>query len=226
MKSVRQILALLLYCLCAGGNLSAQNEGKEFWFTDGFLGAQNNYYYPGQSLDSAIFYVLGQTYCTGYIENPYTSYHVDFEVQPGVMTKVLIPEEVISSLNYGDFVSSGGGSFVFQGGSVVIRTTKKVQVWVQSYNCPYLPDTLTYCNSPISYDGPAFKTALYPTDMHSTSYDNNSNGAISNYTMFVIAPEDNTQLYIGSDTVMLNQGEVYCTGGCNITTNCKRIICI
>ena len=224
MKSVRQILTLLLYCLCAGGNLSAQNEGKEFWFTDGFLGAQNNYYYPGQSLDSAIFYVLGQTYCTGYIENPYTSYHVDFEVQPGVMTKVLIPEEVISSLNYGDFVSSGGGSFVFQGGSVVIRTTKKVQVWVQSYNCPYLPDTLTYCNSPISYDGPAFKTALYPTDMHSTSYDNNSNGAISNYTMFVIAPEDNTQLYIGSDTVMLNQGEVYCTGGCNITTNCKRII--
>jgi len=212
--------------------LSAQNEGKEFWFTDGFLGARNNYNYyyspniycyPGQSLDSAIFYVLGQTYCTGYIENPFTSYHVDFEVQPGVMTKVLIPEEVISPLNYEDYASSGGGSFVFQGGSVVIRTTKKVQVWVQSYNCPYLPDTLTYCNSPVSYDGPAFKIALYPTDMHSTSYDNN-NGAISNYTMFVIAPQDNTQLYMGNDTVLLNQGEVYCTGGRNITTNCKRII--
>ena len=125
-------LLLLFSWFCLGftfGNLSAQNEGKEFWFTDGLLGRQNMHLYPDQSLDSAIIYVLGQTYCTGYVENPYTSYLVDFEVQPGVMTKIMVPEEEMTPLlNYGDFAVAGFPSSILHGGTIVIRTTQKVQV--------------------------------------------------------------------------------------------------
>ena len=134
MRHLRRII-LLYGCFVLSWNLSAQNEGKEFWFTDGILGAQHEYFHPGQSLDSAIIYVLGQTYCTGYIENPYTSYHVDFEVQPGIMTKIMIPEEVMTHLNY-ENIPSIPSPCVMQGGTVVIRATQKVQVWVQMYNCP------------------------------------------------------------------------------------------
>ena len=220
MKAVRHIVALLLCCLFACEVLYAQNEGKEFWFTDGLLGCQYMYSYPNQSLDSAIIYVLGQTYCTGYVENPYTSYHVDFEVQPGVMTKVMVPEEMMTfPLNYGDFAAAGFPSSVLQGGSVVIRTTQKVQVWVQTYNCPIQPENIGQ-----EYGGWAYKIALCPKDMYPTSY-NNYNSWISSWPLFVIATEDNTQLYLDNSTVTLNQGEVYyLKNGCDITTNCKRII--
>ena len=199
-------------------NLSAQNEGKEFWFTDGMLGCHNTYSFPNQSLDSAIVYVLGQTYCTGYVENPYTSYHVDFEVQPGVMTKVMFPEEEMTfPLNFGDFSVAGWPSSVLQGGTVVICTTQKVQVWVQTYNSPYQPEY------PIQgYRGCAFKRALCPKDMYPTHY---NNSWIPSWPIFVIATEDNTQLYLENGSVTLNQGEVYYSrNGCDITTNCKRII--
>ena len=229
--SYRRFFIIAFFCSLSHTTLFAQNEGREFWFTDGFSGARYNYIYSNfydhslynPSLDSAIIYVLGKTYCTGYIENPNTSYHVDFEVQPGVMTKILIPEEVITPLNYGTFDSSEESSFVFQGGSIVIRTTQKVQVWVQTYNCPYIwADTTWYCTTPHSYLGYAYKIALCPTDMHSTTYDNDV--WLPNSPMFVIASEDNTQLYMGNDTVLLQQGEVFFSIGCDIATNCKRII--
>ena len=125
----------------AFGTLFAQNEGREFWFTDGLWGAQNSYM-NHQSLDSAIIYVLGQTPCTGYIENPYTHFHVDFIVQPGVMTKVMIPENVISPpISTIIFPLVMATSSVLQGGTIVIRTTQNAQVWVQSYNCPLPVDT-------------------------------------------------------------------------------------
>ena len=214
-------LLLLFSWFCLGftfGNLSAQNEGKEFWFTDGFLGRQNMHLYPDQSLDSAIIYVLGQTYCTGYVENPYTSYLVDFEVQPGVMTKIMVPEEEMTPLlNYGDFAVAGFPSSILHGGTIVIRTTQKVQVWVQTYNCPHQP-----VNPSQGYKGRAFKRALCPKDMYPTYY---NDSWISSYPIFVIATEDNTQLYLENSTVTLNQGEVYYSRkGCDITTNCKRII--
>ena len=224
MKYIRHILAVLLCCWFACGTLFAQNEGKEFWYTDGFL---YDYFESTSSepLDSAIIYVLGQTYCTGYIENPFSSYHVDFEVQPGVMTKVMIPEEVMSPLNYNYIPSSGGmPSAVVQGGAIVIRTTQKVQVWVQTYNCPVQPDDWNwYYNTYHGYEGYAHKIALCPTDMHSTNYNNNL--WMPNFPIFVIAPEDSTLLYIGNDTVLLNQGEVFnATPGSHVNTNCKRII--
>ena len=204
------------------GNLSAQNEGKEFWFTDGLLGRQNMHLYPDQSLDSAIIYVLGQTYCTGYVENPYTSYHVDFAVQPGVMTKIMVPEEEMTPfLNYGDFAAAGFPASVLQGGTIVIRTTQKVQVWVQTYNSSYQPN-LPYSIEEEGYRSCSFKRALCPKDMYPTHY---NNSWISSYPIFVVAMEDNTQLYLGNGTVTLNQGEVYYSrNGCDITTNCKKII--
>ena len=214
---------ILLYCcfvLC--WNISAQNEGKEFWFTDGISGARNEYSFPGQALDSAIIYVLGRTHCTGYIENPYTQYHVDFEVMPGMMTKIVIPEEVMTPLNY-ENISLALVSCVMQGGTIVIRTTQKVQVWVQTYNCPRQADINDYYGYPLGYEGYAYKLALCPTDMHSTNYDKNT--WVSNLPIFAVATEDNTYLYLENDTVLLNQGEVYFSPtGCDIHTNCKKII--
>ena len=170
-------------------------------------------------MDSAIIYVLGQTYCTGYIENPYTSYHVDFEVQPGIMTKIMIPEEVMTHLNY-ENIPSIPSPCVMQGGTVVIRATQKVQVWVQMYNCPFPPDTNSFNVNYITYN---YKLALCPTEMHSTSYDNNK--WLPSFPIFAIATEDNTYLYLENDTVLLNQGEVYFSPtGCDILTNCKKIV--
>ena len=209
----------------AFGTLFAQNEGREFWFTDGLWGAQNSYM-NHQSLDSAIIYVLGQTPCTGYIENPYTHFHVDFIVQPGVMTKVMIPENVISPpISTIIFPLVMATSSVLQGGTIVIRTTQNVQVWVQSYNCPLPVDTNNIYNHLYGYGngGYAFKIALCPTDMHTTSYDDSL--WMPSLPIFVIATEDGTELYLGNDTVLLNQGEVYHSpSGCDITTNCKRIV--
>lgn len=221
MRHFRHI-TLLYCCLALCWTLPAQNEGKEFWFTDGFSVARNEYFFPGPSLDSAIIYVLGQTHCIGYIENPYTQYHVDFEVVPGEMTKIMIPEEVMTCLSYENipFVSA---SCVIQGGTIVIRTTQKVQVWVQTYNCPRQADDNDYTTRPFGYEGYAYKLALCPTDMHSTSYDNSK--WASHFAIFAIATEDNTYLYLENDTVFLNQGEVYFSpNGCNIHTNCKKII--
>ena len=227
MTAMKTRLLIFLSWFCLGFtmvSLPAQNEGKEFWFTDGMAGCALAYYYPNQALDSAIIYVLGQTYCTGYIENPYTSYHVDFEVHPGVMTKVMVPEEEMTPiLNFWDFVTAEYPSSVLQGGSIVIRTTQKVQAWVQTFNSYFQPDDWNaFITGFQRYTGCANKIALYPTDMHSTNYHPHG---IFNILLFVIATEDNTQLYLENDTVMLNQGEVYFSKrGCDIATNCKRII--
>lgn len=222
MKNSCHILLFFLCCFFSHRIVSAQNEGKEFWFTDGILGARYEYYYPGQSLDSAIIYVLGQTYCTGYIENPYTHYHVDFEVQPGVMTKVMIPESAMSPVNYWDVATQS--SSVLRGGAVLIRTTQKVQVWVQTYNCPIPANVDQYYNHTLSYldGGYANKIALYPTDMYSSSYNKET---WANSPIFVIATDNDTRLYMDHDTVFLNQGEVYYSQyRRDITTNCKKII--
>lgn len=138
-RNEKRLLLFFSWC-CLGftlGNLSAQNEGKEFWFTDGLLGCQNMYSFP---------------------------------------------------------------SSVLQGGTIVIRTTQKVQVWVQTYNSTYQPD-LPY---PIQggYRSCSFKRAINPTDMYSTNYDNSW---ILSYPIFVIATEDETQLYLENGTVTLNQ---------------------
>lgn len=78
--------------------------------------------------------------------------------------------------------------------------TQKVQVWVQTYNSSYQSD-LPY---PIQggYRSCSFKRAINPTDMYSTNYDNSW---ILSYPIFVIATEDETQLYLENGTVTLNQ---------------------
>ena len=87
---IHRILFLLL-SLVFYGSLSSQPEGREFWYTCGV----RPYYVTASDLadssDLAIVYILGHQACTGYVQNPFSSFYAPFEVYPDSLTKVYIP---------------------------------------------------------------------------------------------------------------------------------------
>ncbi|MBR4134839.1 MAG: hypothetical protein IKU03_00280, partial [Bacteroidales bacterium] len=191
--------------------LFAQLEGKEFWYTLGrrgdrfYLCNQDTIYYNN---DSLFVYILGDQACTGYIENPATAFHVDFTVQPGVLTTVKVPDTEISD-------SFDVYPTLLQGKTIVIRTTENVQAWAQIPNY-----RKGICN-----EGIAEKTRLYPTESAIVSYV--SPGVVNpggDYVLlWVIALEDGTYVYSNEDTVPMNRGDALFIGG-DIHTNCKKIL--
>ncbi len=87
MKRIFHILLFLILTLAA----SAQEEylkGRDFWTTSGcvlhktFLGE-----------DTCLLYIVGDTACTGYVENPNTNYYQPFSVVPGTITEVKVPSQ-------------------------------------------------------------------------------------------------------------------------------------
>ena len=88
--NIHRILLLLLI-LAFYGSLSSQPEGREFWYT---CGTRPHYVTTSDladSSDSALVYILGHQACTGYVQNPFTSFYVPFEVHPDSLTTVSIP---------------------------------------------------------------------------------------------------------------------------------------
>ena len=202
----RVIIIFFSISLLSTGLLQAQLEGKEFWYTmggrylkyricDGDTTAYNN--------DSLIVYILGETACTGYIENPATSYHVDFSVQPGGLTTIKVPDYEVSDT----VINFSLTSPVLQGKSIVIHTTENVQVWAQIPN---------YYNG-ICNEGYAEKTRLYPVEAAKTSHPPFVLG------LWIIALENDTYIVGGGDSILLNKGDALLTDD-YIHTNCKKII--
>ena len=216
---IHRILFLLL-SLVFYGSLSSQPEGREFWYTCGV----RPYYVTASDLadssDLAIVYILGHQACTGYVQNPFSSFYAPFEVYPDSLTKVYIPANELF-FEYGYLTPSL--SAAIQGGTVVIRTTEDVQVWCQSPKFARLfssdPSNMTNFQNP-------HKTSLFPVNYYGCHY----HIALPEPYYYVIAISDSTEVSLNNDAVMLQAGEVCTfsytdvTPGETIHTNCNRII--
>ena len=223
MRALHHIAIFLLCCLFACGNLSAQPEGREFWYT---CGTRPHYVTASDladSSDSALVYILGHQACTGYVQNPFTSFYVPFEVHPDSLTTVSIPANELFFGEVQEMIAGGQiWSAPLQGGTVVIRTTDDVQVWIQSPKLTSNPFASHY-HFPI-------KIPLFPLDFYYSHYRLSPFGSY-----YVIAPSDSTEVFSIaeapslSDTVMLQAGEAsfyYNNGPYDnlFFSNCKRII--
>ncbi|HNY63304.1 MAG TPA: hypothetical protein PKL91_06340, partial [Bacteroidales bacterium] len=65
------------------------NAGREFWVTS------SKNILSDVMPDSALIYIMGDTLCTGYIENPNTSFYQTFTVVPDSVLVIAIPKEDI-----------------------------------------------------------------------------------------------------------------------------------
>ena len=217
MRTIHHIVIFVLCCFALCGKLSAQYEGKEFWFSCGTGHISSNWYDNLPSTDSIIIYILGQNACVGYIENPHSSYHLDFEVHPDEMTTLVLPLEEIAVEEQGVPVAS-----VIQAGTICIRTDKNVRVWVQS---PYLlenTETGDWDGMPWDVFG-NFKSPIFPVEYYQTSY------YLDNTLLFkylLIATEDDTEVYLNGDTFFFNKGDFYVFSGGAVHTNCKKVVCV
>ncbi len=200
---------ILWACLSAFYTISAQYEGKEFWAT---CGSYSCYYITSQvEIDSAYLYILGRTHGTGYIQNPYTSYYATFEFFPDSLARIAIPPDEVFSVNDSTPIATS----VLYGGSIVIRTSEKVQAWFET---PHFSNYHNY--SKIA------KNCLLPIDYYKYDY----NISLITTTLYsILAVEDSTWIFIDGDSVLLNQGEVLWpiwpdSREIHVTTNCKKII--
>ncbi len=210
---------LLLLILAFYGSLSSQPEGREFWYT---CGTRPHYVTTSDladSSDSALVYILGHQACTGYVQNPFTSFYVPFEVHPDSLTTVSIPANELFFGELQELIPAGQIlSAPLQGGTVVIRTTDDVQVWIQSPKLASNPFESHY-NFPI-------KIPLFPLNFYYSHYH------VSPFSLlYVIAPSDSTEVFWINDTVMLQAGEAsffFNNSGMvvneNVFSNCKRFI--
>ena len=62
---------------------------------------------PDSFLDTATVQVVGLEACSGWMENPATGWHVSFEVTPGQVTQIVIPEEQICCYRVSGIQSKG-----------------------------------------------------------------------------------------------------------------------
>ncbi|MBP1672306.1 MAG: hypothetical protein H6Q25_121, partial [Bacteroidetes bacterium] len=211
------------------------NAGREFWVTS----SVNRY--SAIMPDSALIYIMGDTLCTGYIENPNTSFYRSFTVIPDSVLVIAIPKDEILCNVPNTFY--GDTNRLIEQKGIYINTNKNVFVYMQTN---YV-DTLM----PITIGSQIVKVPILPLTIHSTEiklndlYNLNNTIYCTNY-MMIIATEDNTIIQIpGFHTsngsmftfpfnVTLQKGEVfhftpnaqlyiYDTNNI-ITTNCKKIV--
>ena len=168
--------------------------------------------------DSVSLYIIGDTACTGYVENSFQNYHVVFNVVPGVPTIVKVPMSVVSvCCDYNTIASNNAHSFTHQHG-ILVKTNRSTGVYLQyvsslnpssstllsPYSCEY-PTPFTY--SPLSCDQSisTYKIPVYPLQYMSLTHQldldfvSSNNGAhqLSQATFWIgiTATEDSTVIY-------------------------------
>ena len=168
--------------------------------------------------DSVTLYIIGDTACTGYVENSFYNYHVVFNVVPGVPTIVKVPMSVVSvCCDYNTIASNNAHSFTHQHG-ILVKTNRSTGVYLQyvsslnpssstllsPYSCEY-PTPFTY--SPLSCDQSisTYKIPVYPLQYMSLTHQldldfvSSNNGAhqLSQATFWIgiTATEDSTVIY-------------------------------
>ncbi len=117
--------------------------------------------------DTVLLYVMGDTTTTGYIENEYYNYHVDFQVDSGQLTRIKIPISMVLFDDYYCYDTSFGG--------VRVRSSRNVFLFIQ--NTTATSDTVgnlvTWnnqcqdCVSPLmGNDGLTEKSPVLPLEAH------------------------------------------------------------
>ena len=205
------------------------NAGREFWVTS------SKTFLSDVVPDSALIYIMGDTLCTGYIENPNTSFHQTFTVVPDSVLVIAVPKDEIMC-NVSDNPFDTTHSVELKG--VYIKTEKNVYVYLQTN----IADTLRFSNHRRTAKVPIPPFSIFSTEISLKDF-RNTFGNVCLHVLLIIATEDNTTLFVpelhsitsttSPFTTTLQKGQVlilssYGFGypGANeiITTNCKKVV--
>ena len=204
------------------------NAGREFWVTS------SKNVFSDIAPDSALIYIIGDTLCTGYIENPNTSFYQTFTVVPDSVLVIAIPkEDILCNVPY----SLTDTTRSIEAKGVYIKAEKNVYIYLQTN----VVDFVDAHNSVRTAKVPVPPSSIFSTEVNLRGF-----GSIDYYhlpVLLIIATEDNTTLfvpelfhYIGSITtfpftVTLQKGDVLVLKSHGfidlnkiITTNCKKVV--
>ena len=218
---------LLIWILFLPFWIAAQDgyAGRDFWFT-----SSTNLRYQ----DSTLVYIIGDTACTGYVENPNTSYYDIFNVVPDSVTILIIPPSEIQCP-----VSSGGSGAIHFNLGIHLSSTRNIYAYLQTH----CTDSI-YSAEPVLPDEKEIHTFKCPLVPVQHLKDRLSFGCFSlrNYfnNLYVVALEDSTEIHYHSENpngniiYHLNKGQVFFrsvnlsimqTFKVELQTNCKKIAC-
>lgn len=203
------------------------NAGREFWITS----SVNRY--SDIMPDSALVYIMGDTICIGYIENPNTSFYKSFTVIPDSVIIIKIPKEEI--LCYVQYVNDYDTTRTIESKGVYINTSRNIFVYLQTN---FADSIRNFSNKQTA------KVPILPISIYSTEIRLKNLPTSLLYSLLIIATEDNTIVSVPSIwhsgtlitspfTVTLQKGEVFHFTPCIllnpidsnkvITTNCKKV---
>ena len=147
-------------------------SGRDFWVTSlKYIGLNR--------LDSVPLYLVGDSLCTGYVENPNTSFYETFSVVPGVPTIIKIPQ---SEIQYDQNQPS------IQAKGVHISAFRNIYAYLQNF----VIDSIDNFNN-TSYHFHSKKIPLFPVQMLTDNLTCLYRGASAGFYI-VVAIEDGTLL--------------------------------
>lgn len=229
MKKRCEIAIILILSFLSLQAQEQTNAGREFWVTS----SVNSY--SDIMPDSALIYIIGDTLCTGYIENPNTSFYRNFTVFPDSVLVITIPKDDIMCTVSNDILDTNRS---VESKGVYIHTEKNVYVYLQTN---YADSIRTFSNKQTA-KVPVLPLSIFSTELRLRDFQNSHGYYLP--VILIIAIEDNTTLYVpeiyyGSFntspfSVTLQKGEVlilptfgfsYVDTNKVITTNCKKVVC-
>ena len=226
-------LSIAIFLFLSLLSLQAQeltNAGREFWVTS------SKNILSDVMPDSALIYIMGDTLCTGYIENPNTSFYQTFTVVPDSVLVIAIPKEDILcnvpevSIDTTHPIESKG---------VYIKTEKNVYVYLQTN----VTNTISEFNCTQTAKVPVLPSHIFSTDIKLKGFSDPFDYSVLRL-LLIIATEDNTTLFVpeihytgslitypftvtlqkGQVLVLPSHGFVYSDTTTLITTNCKKVV--
>ncbi len=226
-------LSIAIFLFLSFLSLQAQeltNAGREFWVTS------SKNILSDVMPDSALIYIMGDTLCTGYIENPNTSFYQTFTVVPDSVLVIAIPKEDILcnvpevSIDTTHPIESKG---------VYIKTEKNVYVYLQTN----VTNTISEFNCTQTAKVPVLPSHIFSTDIKLKGFSDTFDYSVLRL-LLIIATEDNTTLFVpeihytgslitypftvtlqkGQVLVLPSHGFVYSDTTTLITTNCKKVV--
>ncbi|MGI5822086.1 MAG: gliding motility-associated C-terminal domain-containing protein, partial [Bacteroidales bacterium] len=202
--------------------------GREFWVTS------SKNIFSDIAPDSALIYIMGDTLCTGYIENPNTSFYQTFTVVPDSVLVIGVPkEDILCNVTY----SFTDTTRSIEAKGIYIKAEKNVHVYLQTN----IIDSIGILNSQRTAKVPIPPLSIFSTDVNLRGFQSTSYSSLLSI-LLVIATEDNTTLFVPEldhvgfvttfpFTATLQKGEVlvlksYGFTDVNkiITTNCKKVV--
>lgn len=226
-----KIALILIFSFLSLQAQEQTNAGREFWVTS----SVNRY--SDIMPDSALIYIIGDTLCTGYIENPNTSFYRSFTVIPDSVLVIAIPKnDILCNVLIAGIINDTTRTIESKG--IYIHTEKNVYVYLQTN---YSDSIRTFSNKQTA------KVPIFPLSIYSSEIKLKHlplTGGFFYSSLMIIATEDNTILYVpelyysafytSPFTVTLQKGEVFhfmpttvlpfADSNKVITTNCKKVV--